>query len=253
MDMNKMCVNCTIPLMLLLVLFTSCSKRYKIEGKSSVTSLDGKMLYLKSLQEGDWVTVDSAEVIHGLFKMKGPADSVRMVTLYMGDEGLMPLVLENGHIRVNIANTQMEASGTPLNDRLYEFIDKRNSMELAVEEVERKEARMVLDGVALDDIHGQLEQEADSLIRVMDTYVKGFIVDNFENVLGPSVFMMMCSTLPYPVMTPAVEEIMKEAPLSFKEHVLVKDFKDFISKAKENMKLLEEQKRLRQNVASTQP
>lgn len=94
MDMNKMCVNCTIPLMLLLVLFTSCSKRYKIEGKSSVTSLDGKMLYLKSLQEGDWVTVDSAEVIHGLFKMKGPADSVRMVTLYMGDEGLMPLVLE---------------------------------------------------------------------------------------------------------------------------------------------------------------
>ena len=51
-------------------------------------------------------------------------------------------------------------------------------------------------------------------------------------------------------MTPAVEEIMKEAPLSFKEHVLVKDF---ISKAKENMKLLEEQKRLRQNVASTQP
>ena len=80
--------------------------------------------------------------------------------------------------------------------------------------------------------------------------MKGFIVDNFENVLGPSVFMMMCSTLPYPVMTPAVEEIMKEAPLSFKEHVLVKDF---ISKAKENMKLLEEQKRLRQNVASTQP
>ena len=83
--------------------------------------------------------------------MKGPADSVRMVTLYMGDEGLMPLVLENGHIRVNIANTQMEASGTPLNDRLYEFIDKRNSMELAVEEIERKEARMVLDGVALSD------------------------------------------------------------------------------------------------------
>lgn len=250
MDMNKICVNCTIPLILMLVLFTSCSKRYKIEGKSSVTSLDGKMLYLKSFQKGDWVTVDSAEVIHGRFKMKGPADSVRMVTLYMGSEGMMPLVLENGHIRVSIANTQMEASGTPLNDRLYEFIDKRNSMELAIEEVDRKEARMVLDGVMLDDVHEQLKQESDSLIHVMDTYVKGFIVDNFENILGPSIFMMMCSALPYPMMTPAIEEILKEAPLSFKEHVLVKDF---ISKAKENMKLIEEQKRLRQNVASTHP
>lgn len=250
MNMNKRSVNCIFPLMLLLVLFASCSKRYKIDGKSSVTSLDGKMLYLKALQDGDWVTVDSAEVVHGLFKMKGAADSIRVVTLYMGDEGLMPLVLEDGRIRVNIANTQMEAEGTPLNDKLYDFIDKRNSMELAIEEVERKEARMVLDGVALDDIHGPLQQEADSLVRAMDTYVKDFIVDNFENVLGPSVFMMMCSTLPYPVMTPAIEDIMKKAPLSFKEHVLVKDF---ISKAKENMKLIEEQKRLRQNMASTQP
>ena len=250
MNMNKRCVNCIFSLMLLLVLFASCSKRYKIDGKSSVTSLDGKMLYLKALQDGDWVTVDSAEVVHGLFKMKGAADSIRVVTLYMGDEGLMPLVLEDGRIRVNIANTQMEAEGTPLNDKLYDFIDKRNSMELAIEEVERKEARMVLDGVALDDIHGPLQQEADSLVRAMDTYVKDFIVENFENVLGTSVFMMMCSTLPYPVMTPTIEEIMKKAPLSFKEHVLVKDF---ISKAKENMKLIEEQKRLRQNMASTQP
>ena len=250
MNMNKRRVNCIFSLMLLLVLFASCSKRYKIDGKSSVTSLDGKMLYLKALQDGDWVTVDSAEVVHGLFKMKGAADSIRVVTLYMGDEGLMPLVLEDGRIRVNIANTQMEAEGTPLNDKLYDFIDKRKSMELAIEEVERKEARMVLDGVALDDIHGPLQQEADSLVRAMDTYVKDFIVENFENVLGTSVFMMMCSTLPYPVMTPTIEEIMKKAPLSFKEHVLVKDF---ISKAKENMKLIEEQKRLRQNMASTQP
>lgn len=250
MNMNKRRVNCIFSLMLLLVLFASCSKRYKIDGKSSVTSLDGKMLYLKALQDGDWVTVDSAEVVHGLFKMKGAADSIRVVTLYMGDEGLMPLVLEDGRIRVNIANTQMEAEGTPLNDKLYDFIDKRNSMELAIEEVERKEARMVLDGVALDDIHGPLQQEADSLVRAMDTYVKDFIVENFENVLGTSVFMMMCSTLPYPVMTPTIEEIVKKAPLSFKEHVLVKDF---ISKAKENMKLIEEQKRLRQNMASTQP
>lgn len=245
----KMFVHYAFPLLALL-LCASCSRGYRIEGQSSVTSLDGKMLYLKSLQDGDWVAVDSAEVIHGLFKMKGPVDSVRMVTLYMGDEGLMPLVLENGHIRVDIANVQMKAEGTPLNDKLYEFIDKRNALELAIEEVDRKEARMVLDGVALDDIHDQLQQESDSLVGAMNTYLKQFIAENYENVLGPSVFMMMCSTLPYPVMTPNIEAILKDAPASFKNNVLVKDY---VSKAKENMKLIEEHKRLQQNVAATRP
>ncbi|WP_308551735.1 DUF4369 domain-containing protein [uncultured Mediterranea sp.] len=245
----KMFVHYAFPLLALL-LCASCSRGYRIEGQSSVTSLDGKMLYLKTLQDGDWVAVDSAEVIHGLFKMKGPVDSVRMVTLYMGDEGLMPLVLENGHIRVDIANVQMKAEGTPLNDKLYEFIDKRNALELAIEEVDRKEARMVLDGVALDDIHDQLQQESDSLVGAMNTYLKQFIAENYENVLGPSVFMMMCSTLPYPVMTPNIEAILKDAPASFKDNVLVKDY---VSKAKENMKLIEEHKRLQQNVAATRP
>ena len=79
--MIRMSVNRILPFLLLLVLFTSCNRKYKIEGSSSVTSLDGKMLFLKTLRDGQWVNVDSAEVIHGHFKMKGRADSVMMVTL----------------------------------------------------------------------------------------------------------------------------------------------------------------------------
>ena len=232
-----------------LVCLTSCTKGYRIEGKSSITSLDGKMLYLKALQDGDWVVVDSAEMVHGLFKMKGTVDSVRMVTLYMNEEGLMPLVLEDGKIKVTISNTQLRAKGTPLNDQLYNFIDKRNDMERAINEVERKEARMVLDGVRLDDIHDQLQHEVDSMTQAMNTYVKDFITTNYENALGASIFMMMCSTLPYPVMTPTIEEILKEAPSTFKQNSLVKDY---VAKAKENMKLIEENKRLQENMATAQ-
>ena len=244
--MIRMSVNRILPFLLLLVLFTSCNRKYKIEGSSSVTSLDGKMLFLKTLRDGQWVNVDSAEVIHGHFKMKGRADSVMMVTLYMDHEGIMPLVLEDGKIVVSISNTQLIAKGTPLNDKLYEFIDKRNSLEVKIEELERKEARMVLDGANLDDVHGQLAKEGEVLVKEMNDYVRQFIVDNFENVLGPSVFMMMCSTLPYPVMTPQIEDIMRTAPLSFKENTLVKDF---LTKAKENMQLIEEQKRMKQNAS----
>ena len=245
--MIRMSVNRILPLLLLRVFFASCSRKYKIEGSSSVTSLDGKMLFLKTLQDGQWVAVDSAEVIHGFFKMNGPADSIMMVTLYMDHEGIMPLVLEDGKITVSITNTQLVAKGTPLNDKLYEFIDKRNAMEVEIEELERKEARMVLDGANLEDVHEQLAKEGEALVKGMNDYVKQFITDNFENVLGPSVFMMMCSTLPYPVMTPMVEDIMKTAPQSFKETPLVKDF---LTKAKENMKLLEEHRRMEQNASA---
>jgi hypothetical protein len=48
------------------------------------------------------------------------------------------------------------------------------------------------------------------------------------------------------VMTPQIEDIMRTAPLSFKENTLVKDF---LTKAKENMQLIEEQKRMKQNAS----
>ncbi len=236
-----------MPVLLLAVLLTSCGRKYKIEGSSSVTSLDGKMLFLKVLRGEEWIVVDSAEVIHGIFEMGGPVDSAEMATLYMDQEGIMPLVLEKGKIEITISNTQLTVKGTPLNDKLYGFIDKRNDLEEKIEELERKEARMVLDGGNLEEVRGQLKQEVDAFVKEMNDYVKQFITDNFENVLGPSVFMMMCSTLPYPVMTPQIEDIMRTAPLTFKDNALVKKF---LSDAKENMKLIEEQHRLLQNTVN---
>lgn len=245
--MNRIRVNTLCTLMLLAMSFASCSSKYRVEGNSSVINLDGKVLYLKMLQDGVWVPIDSAEVLHGTFKMKGPADSVRMVTLYMNGESIMPLVLESGRIKVSITPTSLEAQGTPLNDKLYKFIKKRNELHLYIEELERKEARMVLDGTNIDDIHDDLKQESEQKLQEMDDYTKQFITDNYENVLGPSVFMMMCSTMPYPLMTPQIEDIMRTAPTAFKEDPLVKDF---LTKAKENMKLIEEHKRLQENMAA---
>ena len=237
-------MNKVLPFLLLLFVFTSCSRKYKIEGASSVTSLDGKMLFIKVLQNGEWLNIDSAEVVHGLFSMKGKVDSVVMATLYIGDESIMPLVIEKGNIQVSITNTELVAKGTALNNALYAFIDKKNSLDVQIEELQRKEARMVMDGADLADIHEQLTHEGDSLMQDMNGFIKKFISDNYETVLGPSVFMMLCSTLAYPVMTPQIEDIMKDAPYSFKNNKLVKDF---ITKAKSNMELIEEHQRMEQN------
>lgn len=242
--MMRMCVSRVWPLFLLSVLFASCSRKYKVEGVSSVISLDGKMLSLRMLQGSEWVTVDSAEVVHGFFKMQGLADSVRMVMLYLDQEGIMPLVLERGKVKVEISNTQLVAKGTPLNDRLYEFIQKRNDMEGQINELERREARLVLDGGNVDEVHEQVAKEGETLVKEMNNYVKQFIIDNFENVLGPNVFLMMCSAFPYPVMTPQIEEIMRVTPQRFKEFPSIREY---LSKAKENMQLIEEQQRMNSN------
>lgn len=237
-------VNKILPILLLLPFIASCTHTYKIEGTSSVNSLDGKKLYLKTVRDGELLKIDSAEVIHGLFSMKGKMDSVQMVTLYMDDESIMPIVLEGGKVTVTISNMEIKAEGTPLNTALYEFIRKKNDLEVSIGELEQKETRMVMDGADYEEIHRQLVSEGDSLVNEMNKYVKKFISDNYENVLGPNVFIMLCNSLPYPVMTPQIDDIIKDAPYSFKDNKMVKEY---LKKAKENMKLIEEHQRMQQN------
>ncbi len=237
-----------LPLLLLLV-FASCTKKYKIEGSSSITSLDGKMLFLKSYKGGQWINVDSADVIHGLFTMKGKVDSAMLVTLYIDGESIMPLVLEDGKMDVSITDSQLDARGTPLNDALYSFLAKRNAFELGISELDSKEARMVMDGADLTEVHDQLSKENAILVKKMNDYVKDFISTNYNNVLGPGVFMMLCSSLPYPVMTPQIEEIINNAPPTFQNNPLIRDF---LVKAKENMQLIDEHRRMEENIAIKQ-
>nr|WP_321380112.1 DUF4369 domain-containing protein [uncultured Bacteroides sp.] len=231
-------------LVLVLLTLTSCNKSYKITGVSSVSNLDGKTLFLKVAQDGQWVNVDSAEIVHGEFTMKGCVDSVQMVSLFVDDENIMPMVLEGGNIEINISNTKLSVKGSPLNDKLYAFVEKKASMDTRVEELEHKEAKMILDGVDPAEINQILTKESDQLMNEMNGYVKSFIAENYENVLGPGVFMMMCSNFPYPLMTPALEDIVKSSPESFKNNPLIKEY---VTKAHENMQSIQEHQIMQQN------
>lgn len=237
--MNKL-----LPLLCLQFILISCGKQYKIEGSSSIDRSDGKMLFVKTLgQDGEWAVVDSAEIIHGMFAMKGKIDTVSFASLFLNEDNIMPLVLENGNIKVNISYDDIKAGGTPMNNALYEFIGKKNDFDLKIEELERKEARMMMDGVGLKEIYEEINREGEALVKLSADYVKKFIADNYETILGPNVFVILCSGLPYPVMTPQIEDILKDAPYTFKSHRLVKEF---TNKAKDNMQLLEERQRMQE-------
>ena len=122
-----------------LLAFTSCASEYKIEGSSSVSRLDGKMLFVKVPSGDRMLSIDSAEVIHGMFKMEGITDSTSMASLYMDDESIMPFVIEKGKISISIDNARIVVTGTPLNDRLYDFVGKKTSLDDRAYELERQE------------------------------------------------------------------------------------------------------------------
>ena len=216
--------------------FASCSTGYKIEGSSSVLRLDGKMLFVKIPQGNQMVKIDSAEVIHGMFSMEGIVDSVSIASLYMDDESIMPFVVEDGNIRILIDNAQMKVTGTPLNDKLYHFVKRKSALEDRAYEVERLESRMIMDGKSEEEIAMEVEKEREKLSNELDELAKTFIQENYDNVLGPGIFIMLCNGFPYPVVTPVIEEIVNGAPETFKNNRMVKEYMDA---ARENMKKLQ--------------
>lgn len=183
------------------------------------------------------MNVDSAEVVHGLFRMQGVIDTAVIASLYMDEQSIMPLVIEKGEIEIQIDNARIMVKGTPLNEKLYDFVTKKSSLDDRAYEVERLESHMIMDGKPTEVVEKEINAERERLSKEMDELVKTFIQDNYENVLGPGVFLMLCNGFPYPLMTPIMEEIVDNAPSSFKNQVLVKEY---IEIARKNMEKINE-------------
>ena len=209
-----------------LLFSSSCRSEYLIEGSSSVSRLDGKMLFVKISDGERMINIDSAEVVHGLFRMQGEVDSAFIASLYMDDQSIMPLVVERGNIQIKIDNGRIVASGTPLNEKLYDFVEKKITLDNLAYEMDRKGNRMIMDGTSIDVVEQELSKGHEKLSKELDSLVKTFIKDNYENALGPGMFIMMVNGFPYPMMTPLVEELVNEAPESFKSNNFVKKYMD---------------------------
>ena len=217
--MNKILYACAV-----IAALTSCASSYNVQGSTSVSALDGSKLYLKALKSGEVKNIDSCDVVHGEFHFAGLLDTVRLANLVMDDESIMPVVLEEGEISVKIDPTGHSVGGTPLNDTLYKFIDKHDQLISQMNELEHKQNQMILEGIDEQVIAEQLNAEAARITAEEDDLVTKFIEANFDNVLGPGVFMMIVGQYRYPILTPQIEYIMSKATTRFKNDPFVKDY-----------------------------
>lgn len=218
-----------------LLAMTSCANSYNIQGTSNVSTLDGRMLYLKILKNNDFKNIDSCDVVHGQFHFDGNLDSVRMANIFMDDEAVLPLVLESGDINVKLDDAQQIVSGTPLNDKLFKFFKKYQQLQNQQLELVHKHDQAIMNGSDMELVTRKLNEEAIQLADQEDKLVTSFVTENFDNVLGPGVFFMVTMRNQYPMLSPWIEDIMSKATEHFKNDPYVKDY---YQKAQENEQIM---------------
>lgn len=205
------------------LLLFSCAS-YRVEGTTNVPQLDGQKLYLKVPHQDEIVDLDSCEVIHGSFCMNGEVDSIMLGSIYLGGESLMPIVVEKGKIRISIENSRLEVSGTPLNERLYDFIKSKNILEERLSEVQHNQMQLIMEGTSADEAEKFAKEEEDVLVKEMNTLIADFVIGNFDNVLALQIFSMYCQSFPSPIINSTIRQIIEKAPDTFKQDEFVKEY-----------------------------
>ena len=218
-------------LLICLLTLVGCKSQYMVKGSSSVDELEGQILTLKVYADGELRSIDSTRVVHGRFSFGGSMDSTMLANVFLGDLSVMPLVLEDGEVDLHIGETQQTATGTPLNDTLSGFIQRKTQLDARMAELPHLQLQMIMDGNDDDEIMYELGKQSQELAAENDQLITRFIRANYNNVLGPGVFMILTSNLPYPILTPQIEEILTHATPYFLGHPYVKQY---IEKAKEN-------------------
>ena len=201
----------------------SCSSSYNIQGTSDVQNLDGHMMYIKALQGNELKSIDSCDVLHGKFAFRGNIDTVKVGTLFINNEGVMPIVLEEGDITIKFNTAKQTCTGTFLNDKLNDFIEQYNQITSQIGDLSHQEAQAMMDGKDMNVVYRELQKKSNSLREEADSLITSFIEQNFDNVLGPFVFRMATDT--EVLMTNAwIDALMLKATDSFKNDRYVKEF-----------------------------
>ena len=218
----------------IIVCFTACSQ-YNVIGSSDLSDIDGRTLYMKTIGIDSLTTVDSCGIIHGKFKFSGSLDSTRIVTLCIDNLPILPIVLEEGEVRVTLNGQMQESKGTPLNDSLTAFNKRYEALLSQYEDLEHTQNQGYMNGENMDSINVILAAKQRQLLIKEDELVTSFISANFDNCLGPYVFQLATSNYRYPVLVPWIEALMTKASQKFKDAPYVKEY---MGVAKQNQDIM---------------
>lgn len=204
----------------------SCSSSYNIQGTSDVQNLDGHMLYIRAQKGKEVKNIDSCDVVHGQFAFRGNIDTVKVGALVINDESIMPIVLEEGEISIKFNKAKRTCTGTPLNDKLNDFIEKYNQLENQIIDLSRQEAQAYMNGNDMKEVYNRLQKQSIELNAEQEDFITKFIEENFDNILGSFVFQMATASMEIPMTNSWIDALMVKATDNFKNDPYVKEFLD---------------------------
>lgn len=221
---------------LVALLLCACGgQHYRIHLDSAMAAIEGQTLHLKVFRDGQMQSIDSAQVVHGRLQMEGMVDSATMAGLFVDETCILPVVLEEGKIGLNVLEGMQYAQGTEMNDSLAVFVKAKAKLEAEMDHLSYKESQMVMDGMPHDSVVMLLDQEAEDIGQRSEALVSSFVAANYNNILGPGVFMILTSNFPYPILNPQIEALVHMGTPYFVDNPYVKEY---MRLAEQNMKTL---------------
>jgi|WetSurMetagenome_2_1015567.scaffolds.fasta_scaffold86679_2 peroxiredoxin len=98
-------------LMILGLFLGSCTKKNEYRITGSIQGADSGMIFMQTMQGGDWTKIDSFRIVKGEFAFTGKVDLPEMRYLTMKEKQIrLPLFVENSRITVKIYPDSVEKS-----------------------------------------------------------------------------------------------------------------------------------------------
>lgn len=210
---------------IMLLFVTSCARHYNIAGNVVEGALQGETLYLMTHHEAQFTRrVDSCKIVHGQFTLMGSVDSITWAKLYLDQNMVMPLVIEGGEVEVVIDCFGNRIKGSPLNEKLNRFFEAMSKLQREWDAIYDRRIQLYMSGSHVPHILAELDAREQRLERKMEAVENKFIRDNFENVLGPGMFLLLSEQYSVPVITEQFRLILDDAPTEFLNHPMIVDY-----------------------------
>jgi peroxiredoxin len=177
-------------LIIILVCLYACTEHdgYTIEGE--IDNANGmKLLLMKVSPDGEHVRIDSCIVKRGKFEMRGWLDFPEYCILYAGDNGPLPLFVENVKMTVKLNLTEMQNSEVYGSKENELFVEYNNQMTDFDDDIKQINDAYVASQIETEEAE-EIEETVD-FVEKLNTlrinrieYLKSFISKNAGQIVA---------------------------------------------------------------------
>lgn len=185
---------------------------------------DGEYVYMRVLEGREYLTLDSAVVKGGKFEFSGTPDSVSVPKIIAYNDLSATVFLQEGNIKVEMAEGNSKVSGTPENDVFNAFNDKFSSID--------NEMGILYSKYRTDSTLTDVQK--DSLVKVMDKVESDgmdYVFSTIESNIGNGVGAYLVSVYGYSFDIVELNSLFQKMPQKFVTLQSVARIKDYVDTA----------------------